>query len=190
MSPKTIKGALVPLMLTLALTTACGDASESTDTTGKSESATASGTATIPDSDPRIDYTSVSAVCEAFARTIFTRDAAADTHPDDAYLRARPYVTYERYDQLTRQPRTRTSPQWDIWRQHAAKTTVTLEPFTGDVSPPGSGQRAHAALVSVTPIGQDGWVGPGERHAVHCELISQNTQWRVVGYDIEDLDAA
>ncbi|MGH8420750.1 MAG: hypothetical protein ACRER3_00150 [Pseudomonas fluorescens] len=135
-----------------------------------------------------MNYQSPAAVCEAFARAIHSLDTANDSDPDDAYLRARPYLTFEKYAKVTAQAKTRTDPEWETWKQHKAKTQLAMHPFAGDGGID-QGQRGHSVIVDVTPIGRDGWIGPTASYAVHCGLNTQNGQWRVADYDVESLSS-
>ncbi len=173
------------------LVAGCSDTEfgQNNDAARRSTESTRSGD--VPRNDDTINYRKPSEVCEAFARIIYTHDTTTDSHPGDAYLRSRPYVTYEFYARLKDQPVSRTSPEWDAWRQHQVRTQVILAPFAGDVlGPPSAGQRAHSVLVDVAPLGQDGWRAPTQQHAVHCVLSTQDSQWRVATYDIEDFNVA
>ena len=173
------------MVVLLLVTTSCSGSNHENSEARRSSPPAASADV-APSVDPSVDYLSVATVCESFARTIHTVDAASDPDPDIAYRRARPYVTFERYAAIRTQPRTRTSAEWETWKQHQAKTQVALHPFAGDGGID-KGQRTHSVVVDVTPAGRDGWIGPTASYAVHCGLNSQDSQWRVAYYDVEEI---
>lgn len=124
------------------------------------------------DRDPTLDYRDATAVCGAFSRTAYTVDATVDRHPDDAFLRSRPYVSERFYADVVEGPRGRVGVRWQALVAHRATVTVELQPFIGDNPGFRPDPRAASVFAVTTAVGRDGWQGPVERYAVHCTLVT------------------
>lgn len=134
--------------------------------------------------DPGIEYRDGDAVCDAFVRSIMTRDAQADGSPAAAFRRAAPYMTTSLSGAAAG---SRADASWQHLVDHEAHTQVVTSHYAGDAAPE-SAQPTRSRLAIVTAVGRDGWQGPPARFAVHCVLeVLDQGRLLVSAYEIEPL---
>ena len=135
--------------------------------------------------DPSVDYRDPSAVCAAFAAAAFRVDTAVDRDRAGVYRRAAMYLDARLAAAVVDQDSARQTPLWQELVQHRAYTEVQVVPYAGDALPPDTAEQRHVgALVTVRPIGRDGWRGTLERHTVVCGLRPSTVGWRISEYEI------
>ncbi|MGI5213875.1 hypothetical protein [Plantactinospora sp. CA-290183] len=124
-------------------------------------------------------------MCEGFAATAHRIDTTIDQDPAAAYQRSVAYLDARLAAAVARRDPVRQTVQWQAWIHYRAYTEVQVAPYAGDALPPDTAeQRHHAVLVTVQPVGRDGWRGPLERHTVVCTLQPSTIGWRISGYEI------
>ncbi len=136
--------------------------------------------------DPGIDYRDPARVCQGFAAALYRRDTTSDRGPTGAYRRAAAaYGSVELIAAVAGQPDGR-DPDWGQWAAHRAVADPTASGLSvGDGQPADTSVDAYrAAVVTVTPIGRDGWRGPTARTTVYCTLRASDGRWRVAGYNL------
>ncbi|TCB89431.1 hypothetical protein E0H26_27880 [Micromonospora zingiberis] len=135
--------------------------------------------------DPSVNYRDPYAVCAAFAVAVHRVDTAVDRDRADVYRRAAMYLDARLAATVVDQDSARQTPQWQELVHHRAYTEVQLGPYVGDALPPDTAEQRHVgALVTVQPIGRDGWRGPLVRHTVVCGLRPSTVGWRISEYEI------
>lgn len=166
-------------MLLLTLAAGCSGGPEQAPAT------TPSATTTGPPVDGAVDYEDPGAVCGAFARAVYVRDTTVDRSPADSYLRTRPVVEDALYRSALAQLHTgRGDPRWTEWRNHRARTQVTVRPFVGDDQVDGDDTAERSVQATVVPVGRDGWRGPAENLSVACTLRRTGGRWLVSDYAV------
>ncbi|MDG4784931.1 hypothetical protein O7626_03115 [Micromonospora sp. WMMD1102] len=124
-------------------------------------------------------------MCEAFAAAVHRIDTTIDEDWAAAYQRAVAYLDATLAGSAALRDPVRQTVQWQEWVHHRAHTEVQIAPYAGDALPPDTAeQRHHAVLITVQPIGRDGWRGPLERHTVVCALQPSTGGWRISDYEI------
>jgi len=133
-----------------------------------------------------IDSRDPDRVCQAFGEAIHRIDTTRDAGPTDAYRRATVFMDAALAATVNRQPSVPPGSQWRRWAAHRAYTEVRAGPYAGDALPePTDTDLYHAAVITVQPVGRDGWRGPTEHHIVMCRLRPTETGWRVNAYETE-----
>jgi len=167
------------MLLTLVVVTSCA-------TTTPPSRPTVLATATaLPAADPSVDYRDPDAVCTAFITAVHTRDPATDAGPLDSWRRAAPYMTGELHAAAI--GHSGPDGRWPLLVEHGARTRVELAPYAGDAHADDATQPRRVRVVTVTPVGANGWRGPADRFVLACRLAPDAAGWRVAGYDIEPL---
>lgn len=139
--------------------------------------ASTAGSANVDMRDPR-------QVCEAFAAAVYRVDTAVDGGPQDAYIRAAPYLSPALAASATGVTPVRQTLQWWQWSGHRAFTEVRVAMYAGDALPASTdNEQHHAAIVTVQPTGRDGWRGPQQRHTVVCVLQPSTASWQISSYE-------
>jgi len=143
-----------------------------------------SATAAASAADPAVDFHEPGQVCDAFAAAVYLVDTTVDRAPQDGYRRAAAYLDTRLTAVLAVTHPVPQTVQWQNWAVHRAYADVRLDPYAGDALPPPTDGEAHrAVVVTVWPIGRDGWRGPAQRHTVVCTLRLADTGWRVSDYE-------
>ncbi|UGQ15001.1 hypothetical protein LO772_16370 [Yinghuangia sp. ASG 101] len=131
----------------------------------------------------QVDGADPTAVSQAALTTWFTADTVVDTSMQDAVVRAVPWLTPEyARDQTSYTPLAGSRAQWTEWTRHRAYTVVALVVASEAGAPPDAGGEAYRKwLVTVTPHGRDGWVGPPQVSPAFVRLVraSVSDPWRV-----------
>lgn len=146
------------------------------------------GTAEPRGSDVRpedVDPADADEVGEGALTALWTFDAAADSGPHDAELRAADagWLTEAYADRLrAHQPQSVPGAQWQEWAEHGARTTVEPRKTEDAAKPPDSETEAWRQwTVTATPSGREGWKGEPVVAAVYVQLTrtTADKPWRV-----------
>ena len=131
-----------------------------------------------------VDETDPAAVCEGFARVLYSRDTVTDAGPGDAYRRAAAFLEPSLAAAAMSGPDR--SAEWEQWRGHQVRTDVQVTPWLGDGQPEAAGSEQYRAVVAtVLPVGADGWRGPARTTTVYCTLTpSAPPRWRISAYEL------
>lgn len=146
------------------------------------------GTAKPRGSDVRpddVDQADADEIGEGAVTALWTFDAAADSGPHDAQLRAADagWLT-EAYAERLRahEPRSVPGAQWQEWAEHGARTGVVPRKTEDAAKPPDSDTEAWRQwTVTATPSGREGWKGEPVVAAVYVQLTraAADKPWRV-----------
>ncbi|MFJ1863764.1 hypothetical protein ACIOD1_03950 [Streptomyces sp. NPDC088097] len=131
---------------------------------------------------PSPDASDASAVARAWLATAYGYDTGYDNGPQDARLRALPYLTEEQAN-AERDYRSGAGSGWDwaTWAEHRAWITLEITPDEDDQGPGGtSGASFLTFYVDGTAHGRDDWTGPGPRLTAVVKLtMAGPAGWRV-----------
>ncbi|MET9553730.1 hypothetical protein [Streptomyces sp. NPDC006645] len=132
-----------------------------------------------------VDPADADEVGEGALTALWTFDAAADSGPHDAELRAADagWLTEAYADRLrAHQPQSVPGAQWQEWAEHGARTTVVPEKTEDAAKPPDTETEAWRQwTVTATPSGREGWKGEPVVAAVYVQLTraTADKPWRV-----------
>ncbi|GAB3849303.1 hypothetical protein GCM10029963_33490 [Micromonospora andamanensis] len=177
-----IRSSRIPALLAVVFTAGLLGACAATTPQPRPQPSAASSPQLV---DPSVNYHDPHAVCAAFAVAAHRVDTAVDRDRADAYRRAAMYLDARLAAAAVDQDSARQTPQWQELVHHRAYTDVQFGPYAGDALPPDTAEQRHVgALVTVQPIGRDGWRGTLERHTVVCGLRPSTDGWRISEYEI------
>lgn len=142
------------------------------------------GPAPAPDPPPDPEVSQVnSADPDAVSRAAVDCYYRLDTIRDDGYAdglrHALPLLSPSYAAAVRTSPTPAPDADWTEWSQHHAHTDVALEPSPED-HPPDSSRTAYRAwIVTATPTGTDGWLGPPHQALALVTLSATPQGWRV-----------
>jgi hypothetical protein len=126
-------------------------------------------------------------VARAALEAMWSVDTATDHGWRDAELRAAPYLAPSYLAELRAAPATvNPGGEWTLWSTHRARTSALARP-AGDAPPPDTATRAQRQdLVTLTPVGRDGWHGPARTLIVYTTLTRAclNAPWLLSGVEV------
>lgn len=116
----------------------------------------------------------------AAARIWESFDTTLDTTPYATTLRAAPWLTPTFLDTIRHTPPTSAAgSDWAQWSRHHARAAVTAT-IAGDDRPHDTPTTvSREVLVTVTPLGRDGWRGMSSTHVDVLTLTNTRFGWRV-----------
>ncbi|MGH3095078.1 MAG: hypothetical protein ACRDMV_03660 [Streptosporangiales bacterium] len=192
-------GAAPAVALALVVLSGCGVFEDDRDAT---PTPTATATTAMPSAAPtsrptgtvipaakKVDYTNPSAVCNAFADTLFSGNPLAEDQLAPL-RRAADYVSPEYKEAFLRHaPRL---AQWHAWRGAGATRLVhTRLRYVGEKPDKGTRTRKHKAVSRrVVPIDAEGNpVGRTYGFVVYCTLDREQGRWLVSSHRQGEIDA-
>ncbi len=136
---------------------------------------------------PAPDPADPSAVARAWLATAYGYDTAYDSGPQDANLRALPYLTEEQANaERDYRPGAGSGSEWATWAEHRAWTTLEITADEDEQGPAGTpGASFQTFYVDGTAHGRDGWTGPGPRLTAVVKLtLTGPAGWKVAGVTV------
>ncbi|MFC7650616.1 hypothetical protein ACFQX6_67385 [Streptosporangium lutulentum] len=111
---------------------------------------------------------------------MWAADTTADTGWHQATLRAAAYLAPAYLAQLRAQgPARDPGAEWRIWARHRAYLRPQLRPGRDEHPPDTATQALRQWLLTLTPIGRDGWRGRPRSMTVFVELTRARGAWKL-----------
>ncbi|MBO0827922.1 MAG: hypothetical protein J2P24_09080 [Streptosporangiales bacterium] len=185
------RAALVVVAAVTVVVSGCGlgggGGSSSSPTPGKSTGVPSPSIVSTPTPD-HVDWNNPTAVCNAFADTLFSGDPDVETQTDPI-TRAAKFVTSGYRDTfVSSAPRL---AQWDDWDQAGATQLVhTPVRYVGDKFGKDTRTRKYrVASRRVYPADPQGNpVGQTYGFVVYCTLVREQGHWRVADHSQDNVD--
>ncbi|MCX5195005.1 hypothetical protein OOK31_14005 [Streptomyces sp. NBC_00249] len=136
---------------------------------------------------PAPDPSDPNAVARAWLATAYGYDTAYDNGPQDANLRALPYLTEEQAKaERDYRPGAGSGSEWATWAEHKAWMTLAITEDDDDQGPGGTaGASFRTFYVDGKAHGRDGWTGPGPRLTAVVKLtLAGPAGWKVAGITV------
>lgn len=181
---------VVMAVATMALVgcgTGGGGSPSSSPTPGKSTGAPSPSIVSTP-TPAGVDWNSPTAVCKAFADTLFSGDPDVETQTDPIERAAKYVTTGYRDAFIASAPRL---AQWDDWDQAGATQLVhTPMRYVGDKFGKDTRTRKYrVSAMRVYPADSHGNpVGQTYGFVVYCTLVREQSHWRVDYHSQESVD--